>query len=83
MSSPGTLYGLGVGPGDPELITLKALRLLRACPVVVFALPRGSVLRVAYDWEDDVLVRFHWSVMDRTSATPPIRSSAKTPCWQR
>ncbi len=39
MSSPGTLYGLGVGPGDPELITLKALRLLRACPVVVYPAP--------------------------------------------
>jgi len=32
----GTLYGLGVGPGDPELITLKALRILRACPVVAY-----------------------------------------------
>lgn len=36
--------------------------------------PRGSVLRVAYDWEDDVLVRFHWPVMDRTLATPPVRA---------
>jgi len=35
----GTLYGLGVGPGDPELITLKALRLLRACPVVAYPAP--------------------------------------------
>ncbi len=42
------------------------------------ALPRGSVLRVAYDWEDDVLVRFHWSVMDRTLATPPIRTELLT-----
>ena len=31
----GRCYGLGVGPGDPELITVKALRLLRSCPVVV------------------------------------------------
>jgi general secretion pathway protein J len=36
--------------------------------------PRGSVLRVAYDWEDDKLVRFNWSVMDRTLATPPLRT---------
>ena len=26
MSNIGTLYGLGVGPGDPELITVKAFR---------------------------------------------------------
>ena len=32
----GTLYGLGVGPGDPELVTLKALRLLRAAPVIAY-----------------------------------------------
>lgn len=32
----GTLYGIGVGPGDPELITLKALNCLRAAPVVAF-----------------------------------------------
>ena len=28
--------------------------------------PRGTVARVAYDWEDDKLVRYHWPVMDRT-----------------
>ena len=27
----GKLYGVGVGPGDPELMTRKALRLLREC----------------------------------------------------
>jgi precorrin-2/cobalt-factor-2 C20-methyltransferase len=39
MNASGTLYGLGVGPGDPELITLKALRLLRRAPVVAYPAP--------------------------------------------
>ena len=30
MDGKGRLIGLGVGPGDPELITLKALRLLQS-----------------------------------------------------
>lgn len=34
----GVFYGVGVGPGDPELLTLKAARILRQCPVV--AAPR-------------------------------------------
>lgn len=31
----GKLYGIGVGPGDPELLTLKAVRLIRACDVIL------------------------------------------------
>jgi precorrin-2/cobalt-factor-2 C20-methyltransferase len=39
----GRLYGIGVGPGDPELVTLKALRLLRAADVVAYpATERGD-----------------------------------------
>ncbi|UZQ53463.1 precorrin-2 C(20)-methyltransferase [Trichothermofontia sichuanensis B231] len=38
----GTLYGLSVGPGDPELLTLKALRLLQQVPVVAFPAGRGG-----------------------------------------
>ena len=30
----GRLFGVGVGPGDPELLTLKALRVIRAAPVI-------------------------------------------------
>jgi general secretion pathway protein J len=37
-------------------------------------LPRGTVLRVAYDWQEDKLVRWHWAAMDRTLATPPVRT---------
>jgi precorrin-2/cobalt-factor-2 C20-methyltransferase len=35
----GTLYGLGVGPGDPELLTLKAHRILRDTFVVAYPQP--------------------------------------------
>jgi len=38
MSNPlGTLYGLGMGPGDPELLTLKAARVLSRVDVVFAA----------------------------------------------
>ena len=30
----GTLYGVSVGPGDPELMTLKAVRCIEQCPVL-------------------------------------------------
>jgi precorrin-2 C20-methyltransferase / precorrin-3B C17-methyltransferase len=32
----GRLYGVGLGPGDPELVTVKAARLIRAADVVAF-----------------------------------------------
>ena len=32
----GRLYGVGVGPGDPELVTVKARRLIEAADVVAF-----------------------------------------------
>jgi precorrin-2/cobalt-factor-2 C20-methyltransferase len=38
----GTLFGIGVGPGDPELITLKAARLIEACPVIAFLSADGK-----------------------------------------
>lgn len=43
----GILYGIGVGPGDPELMTLKAVRLIRENEVI--AVPGADVKEtVAY-----------------------------------
>jgi precorrin-2/cobalt-factor-2 C20-methyltransferase len=36
MSNLGILYGLGVGPGDPELITVKAFRVIQESPVIAY-----------------------------------------------
>ena len=30
----GTFYGVSIGPGDPELLTFQAVRLIRQCPVL-------------------------------------------------
>ncbi|MBO0734978.1 MAG: precorrin-2 C(20)-methyltransferase [Alphaproteobacteria bacterium] len=38
----GRLYGLGAGPGDPELLTLKALRLLQEVPVIAYPSPEHA-----------------------------------------
>lgn len=32
----GRIYGLGLGPGDPELVTMKAVRLMRSVPVIAY-----------------------------------------------
>ena len=41
---PGILYGVGVGPGDPELLTLKAQRVLRTADVI--AVPDKGCFRL-------------------------------------
>lgn len=42
-TAPGWLCGVGVGPGDPELVTIKAARLIRSADVVAFhSGPKGD-----------------------------------------
>ncbi|QQA43200.1 precorrin-4 C(11)-methyltransferase [Pelagovum pacificum] len=43
-----TVYFIGAGPGDPELLTLKAARLIESCPVCLYAgslVPEAVVAR--------------------------------------
>jgi len=49
----GCLYGIGVGPGDPELLTVKAVRLIQAAPVVSYfakAGRRGNARGIVDRW---------------------------------
>lgn len=43
----GILYGISVGTGDPELITVKGLRLLQKLPIVAFPKGKGSQKGIA------------------------------------
>ena len=40
--SAGTFYTVGVGPGDPELISIKAARIIGAAPVIAYFAKRGG-----------------------------------------
>lgn len=53
-SMKGTLYGVGVGPGDKELMTLKAVRIIRESDII--AVPKtGEGKRVALDIAADAV----------------------------
>jgi precorrin-2/cobalt-factor-2 C20-methyltransferase len=49
MSALGRLYGVGVGPGAPDLLTLRALDVMRRARVL--ALPRSSDFGASKAWE--------------------------------
>ena len=42
MSQTGKLYGVGVGPGDPGLLTLRAAAVIRDCPVLAVPVSGGE-----------------------------------------
>ena len=45
---PGILYGVGIGPGDPELLTLKAVRALKAADVIAIPKSKGESDSIAF-----------------------------------
>jgi precorrin-2/cobalt-factor-2 C20-methyltransferase len=53
MKALGRLYGVGVGPGDPELLTVRATKVIAASPVVAFfakAGRRGNARSIVGCW---------------------------------
>ncbi|TCS78321.1 precorrin-2/cobalt-factor-2 C20-methyltransferase [Muricomes intestini] len=50
----GVFYGIGVGPGDPELMTLKAVNTIRECDVLALAVSDSGLKEVIYEEEGTV-----------------------------
>ncbi len=57
MTRVGKFYGVGVGPGDPELLTLKAVRILGGVDVVCTPKSRGDKGSIALSIARRVLKR--------------------------
>lgn len=69
----GKLYGVGVGPGDPELLTLKALRLIKENEVI--AVPgRDIQASVAYQ-----IVKGAYEDLDKKTLIPVAMPMTKDP----
>lgn len=63
-----TFYGIGIGPGDPELLTLKAVRLLEQCPVIACPQTAGEktlaldIVRQAVSFEGKTVLPLSFSM---------------------
>ncbi len=84
LTTGGRLYGIGVGPGDPELLTLKGLRLLRSAAVVAYqsADERDSVARAivaSYLTGQQAEVCFHFPRAHEPQAAQALYDQAIAP----
>lgn len=78
----GTLYVIGVGPGDPELLTLKALKILKDIPVIY--VPKGreagsstalSIVSKVVSVADKEIVEAYFPMKKRMEDTTPELTS--------
>jgi len=80
MTSP-RLYAVGVGPGDPELLTLKAARVLRTADVIVAPTGQAEAASYALGIVADHLDRDRQLILERVF--PMSRDEAELqPYWE-
>jgi len=87
MSDPGTVFLVGAGPGDPELLTLKAHRLLRQCDALVYdsLVPRALLELVSEGCERHFVGkrRGHHSVPQPSTNAVLVELAARHRCIVR
>ena len=73
---PGCLYGVGVGPGDPELLTRKALRILQQVPVICTPQSETSSDSYALEIVSEFLDRSKQEILRLTFPTDDAEGAA-------
>ncbi len=82
-----TLYGIGVGPGDPESLTLKGLRILKQSPVVAFPAgingKHGFAQEIVAQWlrEDQVQLPLSFPYIQDTDILMAAWQKAAEQVW--
>ena len=75
--SAGRLIGVGLGPGDPELLTVKAVKAIKSAPVVAFfakAGHRGNAREIADCWltREQTEVPLYYPMTTETRFDTPV-----------
>jgi precorrin-2/cobalt-factor-2 C20-methyltransferase len=73
----GRLIGVGLGPGDPELLTIKAVEVIRAAPVIAFFAKkgrRGNAREIADRWipADRIELPLYYPLTTEVSFDDPL-----------
>ena len=86
----GKLFVIGVGPGDPELLTLKAVRILKQVPCIV--VPKGrevgsslalSIVQKALPLDGKEIVELHFPMRKTVTNAPDKDIRGQAPCGAR
>ncbi|MEC4985141.1 MAG: precorrin-2 C(20)-methyltransferase [Oscillatoria sp. PMC 1068.18] len=86
--SRGTLYGISVGTGDPELITVKGLRLLQTANVVAFPAgvggKRGMAQQIVSSWlrEEQTLLSLNFPYVQESEVLIAAWKQAAEKVWE-
>jgi len=86
IPAAGRLFTLGMGPGDPELLTLKAVRILGAVPAIAYFAKAGQrgharTLADGHLRPDTVELRFDYPVTVELSHTDDRYVDAMAACY--
>lgn len=84
----GTLFGVSVGVGDPELITIKGLNLLQKCPVIAFPAgvgeKKGRAETIIKPWlqENQILLHLNFPYVQNENYLQEAWKKAAEEIWQ-